>query len=290
MSTSFDVALVPKYNDDILELARQNGNRLMPTVSVEPDVVGEKVFFNRIGESSFRKVTTRHGDSPLTEQEHSVRMATIDTYDNGNVIDRKDRVMSLIGPDGAYTKGQADAINKGVDLEIIAAASRPAATGKDGSGTASLTAANQVAASFATTVTLTVEKLIEAKRILDDFETPDEGRVFVTNAKGFSDLLNITKVTSADFNSVRALVHGEIDTFLGFKFIRSGFLSVASNIRTNLAYQKDAIKFAQPMQLEAMVDPARSDKRFSTYIMLEAAFGAVRMEEKRVVEVFTDES
>ena len=43
-----------------------------------------------------------------------------------------------------------------------------------------------------------------------------------------SDMLQHTQVTSADYNTVKALAEGAVDTFMGFKFIMSNRLPIFS--------------------------------------------------------------
>ena len=61
--------------------------------------------------------------------------------------------------------------------------------------------------------------LEEAKRLLDDRGVPMENRTSVITATGLSDMLGTTEATSSDYNTVKALVQGELDTFVGFKWI-----------------------------------------------------------------------
>ncbi len=69
---------------------------------------------------------------------------------------------------------------------------------------------------------LNVGKLRAAKKALDAKNVPMEGRTIVLHANNLSALLGLTSVTSSDFNTVKALVTGEVDTFLGFKFVTVG--------------------------------------------------------------------
>jgi hypothetical protein len=57
-----------------------------------------------------------------------------------------------------------------------------------------------------------------------------------------TNLLNTTEIKNADFNSVKALVSGQVDTFMGFKFIKSNFLRKVSTTRTCVCFVKGAIK------------------------------------------------
>lgn len=93
---------------------------------------------------------------------------------------------------------------------------------------------------------LTVDKLREAKSILDIQNVPKQNRVAVIHANSLKSLLEQTEVTSSDFNTIRALVMGEIDTYLGFRFIDfgdldEGGLPLAASIRTTFFYQQDSM-------------------------------------------------
>ena len=131
---------------------------------------------------------------------------------------------------------------------------------------------------------LTLAKLLSAKAKLDADEVPDEGRYFACSAQGMQDLLDIEELTSMDYASVKALVRGEIDTFLGFKFIRTERLAEASDVKSNLAWQRDSILLAIGKDIIVDVGPRR-DKNMAIQVYLGMSIGAVRMDEDGVVEV-----
>ena len=99
-----------------------------------------------------------------------------------------------------------------------------------------------------------------------------------------SDLLNITEVTSSDFNTVKALANGEINSFLGFNFIVSNRLSKSSTTRSCIAYAQDGIALGVGKDVNARIDE-RSDKSYATQVYYCMSIGATRMEEAKVVEV-----
>ena len=100
-------------------------------------------------------------------------------------------------------------------------------------------------------------------------------------------MLNTTEVKSSDFNTVKALAQGQIDSYLGFKFIMSNRLSFdASNTDDRLvfAFTKDAIKLAIGKDVTARIDE-RADKSYSTQVYYCMSIGATRMEEEKVVQI-----
>ena len=109
-------------------------------------------------------------------------------------------------------------------------------------------------------------------------------------ASQIQSLLRTTEVTSSDYNTVRALVNGEINSFMGFNFVRTERLPVSSDgVRDCLIYPKSAITLAMGTDINVDVG-TRRDKRNNTQIYVCASFGAVRMWEEKVLIVQCDES
>lgn len=93
---------------------------------------------------------------------------------------------------------------------------------------------------------LNVTKLRRAKRLMDQGGVPSSDRHFVHSSIGLEQLLGLTPATSADFNTVRALVMGEINTFLNFKYHMvedrdEGGLPLSSTDRTCFAFHGGAM-------------------------------------------------
>ena len=63
-----------------------------------------------------------------------------------------------------------------------------------------------------------IDHLIESKVIMDSLGIPSDNRHFVAPAALQKNLLLTNQVTSSDYAAVKALVFGEINQFLGFKF------------------------------------------------------------------------
>jgi hypothetical protein len=125
----------------------------------------------------------------------------------------------LIDPTSSYAKAAAAAMGRAMDDVIITALGGTSYTGETGATSVSLPS-GQKPYSSSQTDGLTITKLLEAKKILDVNDVdPSIQRYFVCGPKQISDLLGTTQITSADFNTVKALAQGQIDSFLGFKFM-----------------------------------------------------------------------
>ena len=160
----------------------------------------------------------------------------------------------------------------------------------EGSGT-SLTVSNDIGA---TDSNLNVAKLREAKKLLDKNNVPPQDRHVVLHANNLSALLSETAVTSSDFNTVKALVSGELDTYLGFKFhvlgdrTEGGLTIDGSNDRTVLAFHKDAIGYAEGMGPKTEINYVPEKTSFLVNAMFSA--GAVAIDAEGIVDITCRES
>jgi len=141
---------------------------------------------------------------------------------------------------------------------------------------------------------LTVAKLRDAKKTMDTNNVPAEDRHMIIHANNLANLLSETAVTSADFNTVRALVSGELDTFLGFKFHTlgdrtEGGLSIdGSSIRSCLAFHKTAIGYGEGIGPKTEINYVPEKTSHLVNAMLSAC--SVAIDGEGIVEVQADES
>jgi len=287
MSSQITTAFVQQYSNNVQMLSQQKGSLLRGTVDTE-SIVGKNAFFDQVGVATAVKRTTRHGDTPQIDTPHSRRRVSLVDYEYADLIDNQDKIRTLIDPTSSYAMAAAYALGRAQDDEIIAAASGTAFTGETGSTSTTLPAGQQITESG--TDGLTIAKLRNAKEIFDSASVdPSISRYIVVGPKQISDLLGTTEVTSSDFNTVKALANGEVNTFLGFNFIVSNRLSIASSKRLCLAYAMDGIKMAIGQDLMTRIDE-RSDKGYSTQIYVCQSIGATRMEEEKVVTIQAHEA
>lgn len=258
------------------------GSLLREAVDVE-SVTGEKAFFDQVGAATAQVRTSRHSDTPLMETPHARRMVTMATYEYADLIDDPDKVRLLVDPTSSYARAAAMALGRSIDDVVIAAATGSANTGKAGTTSTALPSGQKIVHGSAG---LNKAKLLSAKKILDaNSVDPSIQRYMVVSPDQMEDLLGINEVASADFNTVRALVQGDVDTYMGFKFITSNRLGTDSDgNRQVLAFAGDGIKLAIGKDITSRIDE-RADKSYSTQIYYCMDIGATRMEEDKVVEI-----
>ena len=294
MSIQITTAFVQQYRANVEHLVQQKGSRLRALVRAETQNA-EFEFYDRIGATTAQEVTGRHQDTPLINVPHDRRRVSLRDFDWADLIDRPDRIRMLIDPSSPYSQNAAYALGRKMDEVILDAAFGSVYTGKTGATTVTFPSSQQVAVDYVETGAtansgLTIAKLRKAKQILDANEVdPTERRYIAVTAKQVTDLLRTTEVSSADYNTVRALVQGELNTFMGFEFVRTELVRTnASNHRRVVAWAQSGLLVAVGQDIVTDIGPRR-DKRNSTQVYVSASFGATRMEEEKVVEIICAE-
>jgi hypothetical protein len=208
-------------------------------------------------------------------------------YEVADLIDDADKIKTLIDPESGYAQSMAWALGRSMDDRIITEWLGTAFTGEEGGTSVVLPAAQKIAHGSAG---LTIAKLRSAKEILDAAETdPEEPRFIAVMAAQVTDLLGTTEVTSSDYNTVKALVQGQIDTFMGFKFIRTQRLTEdATPDRQVVAWIQSGVLLAIGQDFTSRISE-RADKSYSTQVFASMSIGATRMEEEKVVEIACEE-
>lgn len=293
MSTQITTAFVQQYSANVQMLVQQMGSNLRGAVRNE-QVTGKQAFFDQIGATAARRRTSRHSDTPRMDTPHARRRVALEDFDWADLIDNEDKVRTLIDPTSSYARAAAAAMGRAIDEVIIDAVRGTAYTGESGSTTVTLPAGQQIAVGG---TGLTLAKLNTAKRILDSADVPAENRYLAHTSRQMEDLLNSTTITSADFNTVKALVQGQLNTFLGFNFIKVDGLRIdgtkilpldGSSDRLCYAWQSDMVVLGAGQYPQARISE-RDDKNYATQVFYSMMIGAARMQESGVVEITCDE-
>lgn len=287
MSTEITKAFVEQYSSNIQMLSQAKGSALRDKVRLE-SVTGKNAFFDQIGSVTATVRSSRHSNTPQADTPHSRRRVSLVDYEFADLVDDLDKVRMLVDPTSSYAQAAAYAMGRAMDDAIIAAATGSSDTGVAGGTAVALPAGQKIAE--AGTAGLTIAKLRQAKEIIDLGDVdPSLKRYIIVSPKQISDLLGTTEVTSSDFNTVKALASGDVNTFLGFDFCVTNRLTIGSSKRKCIAFVQDGIALAMGKDSTARIDE-RSDKGYATQVYYSAAFGATRMEEAKVVEILAHEA
>lgn len=272
------------YGRNIMQLAQQKYSKLINYVFMRPNVNGKTFFQDRIGEWSMSVKGGRNVATPNNDPSLSRRMGTLVDYHDARLLDRGDELRCISDPRSAYTIAAASALGRKIDDVILSAAVGTANYGETGSS--SVTHSNVV--SIATKGYITIANLASIKYNFDNANVEEEDRVIVVTPLALSNLMQTSQISSADYNTVKALVRGEIDSFMGMKFVTSTRIAsitggnVDAATYSCIAFQKYGIVFAMAAAPLVRTDE-RTDLSYSWQIYYELNIGGVRLEEARVI-------
>jgi hypothetical protein len=296
MSTQITAAFVEQYSANVEHLAQQMESRFSGKVRTESQK-GKTKFYEQLGATTAVRRTARHADTPRVDSKHRRRACYLNDYDWSDLVDTLDEVKLLIDPSSSYAQSAAMAFNRAKDEEVIAAATGTAYADKDGSGAVTaqtIGSGQQVAVNYGGSNSgLTLGKLIKAKSILSKAEYPKGSKLYFAHAQQqLDDLLNnVNQVSSADYNNVKALVDGEVTSFMGFEFIKTELtaLNSSTDVRTCFGYVQIGLLMAVGQDAKGRITE-RADKNYATQVYYNMSVGATRMQEEYVVEVACDQS
>jgi hypothetical protein len=141
---------------------------------------------------------------------------------------------------------------------------------------------------------MNMAKLREAKKLLDKSNVPPEGRNIIIHANGLASLLSETSVTSSDFNTVKALVSGELNTYLGFQFhvlgdrTEGGLVVDGSLDRTCFAFHRDSVGYAEGISPRTEINYIPEKTSFLVNTVFSA--GAITIDAEGIVSIVARES
>lgn len=239
MSINLSNAAVQQF-DDLVKHEYQARGRLRKFVTLRTGVTGDTYSFTRMGQGIANQKATQADVTPMNI-DHNRQAATLqrwlapeytDIFDNDEVnFDEMSELATTI----------AKALGRRED-QIIIDIMNGGTYGTSPSG------ADQGLDIVTGAAGLTVTKLREVNKRFQDLEIEDGDKHIAVTPKGLEDLLGDSEVTSSDFNTVKALVNGELNTFLGMQFHilgtrTEGGLPVSTDQRA-FAWHRGAIGYA----------------------------------------------
>lgn len=282
MSFEIPVSFVEQYKSNLMIMSQQKGSKTRSTVTVDT-VTGQSAYFERLGATAAVPRTTRHGDTPLVSTPHSRRKVSLAPYEWADLLDDSDKVRLLIEPTSDYATNAVNAMGRTMDDIVIAAAGGFSYGGVAGGTPIALPASQKIVVGG---TNLTLAKLLNAREIFALADVERDGAVIFVSPKMLTGLLNVTEVKSTDYNSVKALVRGEIDSYLGFKFIETTRLpnNLTANGKFAYIWTKRAMGLAIGAEIKTRISE-RDDKAYSTQVYVSMDLGATRIEDEGVIEL-----
>lgn len=312
-----DVSIVPvhyvnSFNANVWHLAQQKESRLSGLVRSETQKA-EKQFWDFYGISDEpTERVSKYADLVPGETTRGRRMLTLKNYEKVEYVDHLDKLKMIHDPQGPISQAFQMSFGRKIDRIILAALLGTGYEGKEGATPVVLPTSQKLVAFDGVTTTgvgLNVKTLRAIKKKFAQNEMEGE-IVMVVTAEEIDSLLALTEVTSADYNSVKALVNGAVDSFMGIRFVRTelverpaanvtytvtngaygagGGTVTAAKGRRCIAFVKQGILLAKAEDMTTLIDrlPHKGD---TIQIFSKMSLGATRLEEKCVLEVVTSE-
>lgn len=276
-------AFVQQFDTTFREQAQQKESRLESTVTDRGTITGESFTANMIGAlQDTPEKKGRHADTEWDEADHSTRVGLMRDFFHALPVDRNDIPKLLANPNGPYMEALKSAWNRRKD-RIIFDALIGSAQLKDGSSV--VLPNTQIILHGGTG--MTKAKIIQARKIFRGNESDQhngEDLYFIYTADMMEDVLSDTTLTSADFLAAKMLQEGDVSgKWMGFKWVPYEAIKRSGNVQSTAAYTKSALHKGLGY-LEATAGP-RKDKQNTLQLDAAGSFGAVRVEEAKVVEV-----
>ena len=163
----------------------------------------------------------------------------------------------------------------------------------DAASAGSSVAKTVVTSGSAAASNLNVGKIIAAKKALDAKNVPPSDRHFVIHANNLAGLLGDERAVSGDFQTLRALVSGDINTMMGFQFHvvgdrDEGSLPLSTNDRTCFAFHRSALGVGVGIAPKTEINYIPEKTSFLVTAMLSMGAGAIDTD--GIVDVVCDES
>lgn len=242
MSKNLSAAAQQQFDDDVKH-AFQTAGSLRNTVTIRNNVVGDIYKFRKMGKGQANQKASQADVTPM-DISHSLISCTLGNWNAPEYTDIFDAAEVNFDEQTELAQTIAGALGRRLDqliIDALAAEASPAGTIASGSAG------------------LTLSKVVQSSKYLNDKGVPSGDRHFAITAGGLEDLLGDTTITSADYNNVRALMSGDINTFMGFQFHMietrdEGGLPTSGSDREGFAYHSSAVGLAIGIDIKTEVN------------------------------------
>ena len=281
MVINIDEVYVQSYEQIVRHLSQQGETKLRDWTQ-ERGVSSEQHNWETIDATEATLKAGPRQDTPQTDAIWGRRVSVAQTFDVGDTVEQEDPVQMLVDPNSNLARSQAMAMKRSQDDVVITAATADALNG-DGSNSALL--ADQIVGDYSGEITFDMVTEVSERFMANDID-PDDPKVFVVGPKQIRKMLQLTEVTSVDYQQIKALAgNGMVPNWMGFTWIMSTRLTVPSADQLDcLAFTRRAIGLQINRDLTARV-AERPDLSFAWQIYCYQTLGAVRVEDRELVNV-----
>jgi N4-gp56 family major capsid protein len=273
MAQSVSTAFVTLFESEVKQ-AYQAEAILRGTMRTRTGVQGNTVKFPKIGKGVATVRVPQSDVTPLNVT-YSQVTATMSDYIAAEYSDVFQQSHINFDERRELVEVVSKAIARRMDqicIDALNAASSPSTVGTNIGGTAS---------------NMNVAKLRAAAKAMNEKNVPAEGRYILIHASQLDSLLSETETTSSDFATVKALVRGEINSFMGFNVIQIGDRDEGGlpkpSTRSCFAWHKDSMGYAESRARKSEVNYVPEKTSFLVSSMFSA--GSVAIDDEGIVKI-----
>ncbi|MEM8615365.1 MAG: phage capsid protein [Pseudomonadota bacterium] len=300
-SDTIDDHVVEAYGRNLRTEPQEMRSIFVPTVISDLNFTekGDSWSDFSLGAREMREVKERYGDTPNFVGKRKKRTGYFGVFHDSEMFDTVDDANVLLDPKSKTSLNMRYALQRRRDKTIHTGLFAPVREGENG-GTvkafpqSQIIQANErkyykgradsVAAPVDAPTGLTMAKLRAAKVLLDKSEIVGR-RTFSAPSEQLAHLLTSEETTSADYAAVKALVNGEINSYLGFDFERYEASEVdTATTQVCGAWIQTAVQYKARPLTEFFVKP-RYDKQGAVQSYHKYRDSALRLEDGGVVKV-----
>jgi len=252
MSKNLTNAAVIAFDNEVKH-EYQGAGKLRNTVSLRTGVIGESYKFTRMGKGLANQKATQAAVTPM-DISHARQTATMQNWNAPEYTDIFDQAEVNFDERQELAQTIAKAIARREDqlvIDALAAVSFAATNDQDPDTGRIL--------DISGTRNFDVEAVRQSAQHLNEIEADEADRHMIIQAGALNEMLDDPEVTGADYVSVKALINGELDTYLGFKWhvigVRAeGGLPGVTGDEIAFAYHKAAIGLAIGIDMKTTID------------------------------------
>ncbi len=291
MSLNYNQLYGVQYATNVELLLQQKGSKLSGTVDMGSYKGEQASPVDQLGSIEANDVTTRFAPMGRTDAAVDRRWVFPSDYDLPQLVDNFDKLRVFSDPQSKYVMNATLAMGRKKDRTILNAFFGTAKTGKSGTTSTSFTSGNEVdVAVGGANSRLNVAKIRGVRELMEanhiDFSL-EEAYIGVT-AKDLAALRNETQIISLDYNEKPVLVNGNIDSFLGFKFIHCELIETVlagTNEVTLPVWVKSGMHLGMWNDLTTDISQRKDLTGLPWQVYLYMTCGATRLEENKVYAI-----
>ncbi len=296
MASQIPTFYVQQYSANIALKLQQEGSRLRGCVMSGSHVGSQASPVDQFGAIVSNKVVGRYNPMTRVDAPTDRRWVFPQDYDVSQLLDSFDQLRLLADPMNPMVTNAVNALGRNIDEEILAGIIGANFTGNAGTTSTSFPSTQVVGVNQGGSAAsnMNVAKLREGRRILmsNNLNMDSEELYCAIDADAHDALLAETQVISSLYNDTKVLVGGKIVKFLGVNLVHTELLPTGTDDQSGTSTQcmmwaKSGVYLGIWGEPQTSIDRRTDLQGIPMQAYVKGTFGATRLEEKKVVKIWT---